>query len=66
MRPITSILRTTTNSAASMLGARHMKRFNYPHSYMGTSSAMTNLPQKRIYPDIPRDMKPGDKAPYAH
>ena len=49
MRPIASILRTSTNSAANMLGARAMKRFNYPHSYMGTNAAMVNLPQKKVY-----------------
>ena len=43
-----------------------MNTFNYPHSYTGTNSALTNIPQKDVYPEIPRDAQVGDQAQYAH
>ena len=48
------------------LASRRSSMFNYPHSYSGVNSALTNIPQKDVYPQIPRDAKPGDKAHFAH
>ena len=48
-------------------GSRRLSRFNYPHSFTGTNSALTNIPQKDVYPDLKRTgNQPGDKAQYAH
>ena len=53
--------------SAQTSGSRRMNRFEYPHSYQGANSALTNIPQKNVYPELKRDgLEPGDKANYAH
>ena len=53
--------------AALMSATRRMGRFDYPHSHAGANSALTNIPQKNVYPELPREgLSPGDKAQYAH
>ena len=47
--------------------SRRLSRFNYPHSFTGNNSALTNIPQKDVYPELKRaGNHPGDKAQYAH
>ena len=58
--------RTQLFGGAQVLGSRRLNRFNYPHSYTGTNSSHTSIPQTDIYPEINRNMQPGDLAPYAH
>ena len=50
---------------APMLAARWETRFDYPHSFQGSNSALTNIPQKNVYPDINRNAKPGDLPEFA-
>ena len=54
------------NISALAMAARRMNTFNYPHSFTGTNSTLTNIPQKDVYPNLPRDAKEGDLAQYAH
>tara|TARA_B110000977_G_C10763892_1_gene371834 strand:- start:212 stop:541 length:330 start_codon:yes stop_codon:yes gene_type:complete len=43
-----------------------MNRFDYPHSHNGSNSALTNIPQKDMYPELPRNANVGDKAQLAN
>ena len=64
-RSLLSKLRPTTNAA--MDATRSLKRFNYPHSYTGANSTLTNIPQKNVYPDLKRSgQEAGDKPELAH
>ena len=38
-----------------MDASRRLSRFNYPHSHAGPNSALTNLPQHDVYPDLKRE-----------
>lgn len=63
---LSRVIRPSKINMAAMASSRRMNMFNYPHTYTGVNSSLTNIPQKDIYPDIPRDAQVGDKAHYAH
>ena len=58
--------RSVLQRAVDAHTGRSFFQFNYPHSFMGVNNAFNNTPTKNQYPNIPRDLKPGDQAPAAH
>ena len=61
-----NLMKVLSKSRSTNLAARRMNMFNYPHSYTGVNSALTNVPQNEVYDQIPRQNQVGDKAQFAH
>ena len=51
---------------SAMLASRGNKTFNYPHTFGGVNSSLTDIPQKDVYPDLPRKHQEGDLPHFAH
>ena len=60
------ISRRLVMNQPALMATRSQKTFNYPHTYGGVNSSLTNIPQKDVYLDIPRENKEGDLPQFAH
>ena len=65
-KSITRTLLRSSMGSSNAMASRRMNRFDYPHSHNGSNSALTNIPQKNMYPELPRNAQEGDKAQLAN